>query len=99
MARLFHGFGEGSAVVIRERSLFDKQFYARVDDFAASSAPARGKGYHQDSPIPDSGEIPAGTGRQQLAQNITGNGIGALAATRTVQGAHRKPDGRFDGRR
>ncbi len=90
--------GEGGTILVSDRHLFDQLFYAQACDFAAPT-PARGKGYHQDSPIPQSGEILAGTGCQQLVQNIAGNRMGTLAAARPVQGAHRKPDGRFDGRR
>ncbi len=84
-------------VLVSDRRLFDQLFYAQAGYFAAP-APARGKSYHQDSPIPQGGEILAGTGCQQLAQNVAGNGIGTLATAWPVQGAHRKPDGRFNGR-
>lgn len=89
--------GRGGTVLVSDRRLFDQLFYAQAGYFAAP-APARGKSYHQDSPIPQGGEILAGAGCQQLAQNVAGNGIGTLVTAWPVQGAHRKPDGRFNGR-
>ncbi|MNE01168.1 hypothetical protein D3C80_935980 [compost metagenome] len=43
--------GEGGAVLIGDRDLFDKLFRSQAGNFAAP-APAGGKGYHQDGPIP-----------------------------------------------
>jgi len=48
----------------------------------ATPTTARGKGEHQDSPVAQSREVPAGTDRKQLAQNIADDLIGALAASR-----------------
>ena len=89
--------GEGRTIVVSDRHLFDKLFYAQARNFTAPSS-ARGKGHHQDGPITQSGEILAGTGRQQLAEDITSDGAGTLAAWWSVNGADRKPDRRFDGR-
>ncbi len=90
--------GEGRAILIGDRGLFVQLFYAQAGHLAAPS-PAGGKGYHQDGPVANRGQIIAGTGRQQLYEDIAGNSIRALAASRTVDGTDGKTDCRLDGRR
>lgn len=70
--------GEGRAVFIGDRRLFDELFRSQPGNFAAPTV-ARGKGYHQNCRVAQSGEIITRTCCQQFAQNVTGDGTGTLA--------------------
>lgn len=83
---------EGRAILVGDRRLSGELFGSQSSNFAAT-APAGGERHHQNGPVAYRGQIVAGTGREQFAQNVAGDGIGTLAASRPVDGMGGEADG------